>query len=467
MDELFGVPMWAITGVLAGLFALCLGALGWVAWRRPVIFKLGVRNVPRRKPQTVCIVLGLMLSTMLISAAFNGGDTMHHSATSHVYKLFGHVDELIVFSRGGTASAGDALTGTIDSEILTLVDAAAAGNPEIDGLLPALDVVVPVLNTSRDLSEGQVLLSGIDSGRIAPFGGLRGTDGSTIDVSEIRPGEVVVNERAAEALGAVAGDELTIYYDNEPVSLTVAAVAEESMVSGARYPGYLEESPLSGMVMPLDGLQDLTGLQGQLSLIAVSNRGGVIEGAAATDGVVATLEAALVGQTAGIAPIKQDGLLEARGMAQGITAMLLVLSLFSVAAGVLLIILIFTMLAAERRSEMGMARALGAQRRQLIEQFMAEGAAYALLAGLIGAVLGVALSAGILRVVMSMWGGGVDIDQRFEPRSVVIAYNLGVVLAFLMMIAASWKISRLNVVAAIRDIPDVTIRKRKKSSLVW
>ena len=48
------------------------------------------------------------------------------------------------------------------------------------------------------------------------------------------------------------------------------------------------------------------------------------------------------------------------------------------------------MLAAERRPEMGMARAVGAQRRQLIQQFVAEGSGYALLAGLVGAALGVA-----------------------------------------------------------------------------
>jgi putative ABC transport system permease protein len=42
------------------------------------------------------------------------------------------------------------------------------------------------------------------------------------------------------------------------------------------------------------------------------------------------------------------------------------------------------MLAAERRSEMGMARAVGTHRRQLIQQFVAEGAGYALLAGIVG-----------------------------------------------------------------------------------
>ena len=41
------------------------------------------------------------------------------------------------------------------------------------------------------------------------------------------------------------------------------------------------------------------------------------------------------------------------------------------------------------------------------------------------------------------------------PRSLVVAYCLGVVITFLAVVGSSWKISRLNVVAAIRDIPDV------------
>ncbi len=53
------------------------------------------------------------------------------------------------------------------------------------------------------------------------------------------------------------------------------------------------------------------------------------------------------------------------------------------------------MLAAERRPEMGMARAVGTHRRQLIQQFIAEGSGYALLAGLVGAALGVAATYGI------------------------------------------------------------------------
>ena len=49
------------------------------------MFKLGVRNIPRRRAQTTLIVLGLMLSTVIISAAFTTGDTVDRSVTCQVY----------------------------------------------------------------------------------------------------------------------------------------------------------------------------------------------------------------------------------------------------------------------------------------------------------------------------------------------------------------------------------------------
>ena len=67
MDEIFGISMSGDHDrSCCVLLALCLLSVAWVAWRRPVIFKLGVRNIPRRKAQTILIVVGLMLSTLII-----------------------------------------------------------------------------------------------------------------------------------------------------------------------------------------------------------------------------------------------------------------------------------------------------------------------------------------------------------------------------------------------------------------
>src|SRR5829696_3010122 len=98
MNDIFGIPMAGTMLVLLIVLGLCLTRVAWIAWRRPVIFKLANRNIPRRKAQTTLIVVGLMLSTLIISAALGTGDTLHHSLTKDTYDNLGHVDQLVVAS---------------------------------------------------------------------------------------------------------------------------------------------------------------------------------------------------------------------------------------------------------------------------------------------------------------------------------------------------------------------------------
>ena len=109
MDNLFGIPMASIMDILLVAFALCLGVGFWIFLRHRVVFKMGVRNVPRRPAQTTLIVIGLMLSTLIIAAAFGTGDTLDHSIKSQVYEVYGQVDEQITL--GGTDTAAGLQTG--------------------------------------------------------------------------------------------------------------------------------------------------------------------------------------------------------------------------------------------------------------------------------------------------------------------------------------------------------------------
>ena len=67
----------------------------------------------------------------------------------------------------------------------------------------------------------------------------------------------------------------------------------------------------------------------------------------------------------------------------------------------------------------------------------------------------------------AMTGGNVGLQLAVHPRSMVIAYSLGVVITFLAVILSSWRVSKLNVVAAIRDIPEVYRAKKHRSQLIW
>ena len=69
MTELFGIPTGSLATVLAVILGAGLAVVAVLALRNRIFFKLGVRNIPRRRGRTVLIVAGLMLGTTIIAAA--------------------------------------------------------------------------------------------------------------------------------------------------------------------------------------------------------------------------------------------------------------------------------------------------------------------------------------------------------------------------------------------------------------
>lgn len=466
MNNIFGYSMNSIMVVLLVMLGFCLLVVAWIAIRRPVVFKLGVRNIPRRVTQTVLIVIGLMLSTLIIAAALGTGDTIDYSATSATYSSLGQVDEMVLFSKteDGKANINNTTDATIPQSLVQDIENAFQGTDLIDAVMPVLIKAVPavlLVDGQPTQSEPNVNLVGIESGRVAQFGGLKDVDGKAIDFTALPADGVVISKDLRKKLDAKVGGTIFIYYDNKPVSLTVSAIAEDSPLSGKFDP------VTPGMAIPLDRLQTLSREQGLLTLVAVSNKGGVRDGLKLTDQVSAKLLATLKGQPYGVDKIKQKSIDLSVQFANVFTTLFLVFGLFSISVGILLIILIFSMLAAERRSEMGMTRAIGGQRLQLVQQFISEGTAYALLAGLVGSLLGAAATVAIGLAVQPLLGDFLTVTPHVTLRSMIVAYCLGVVITFIAVVVSSWRISRLNIVAAVRDIPDVSNPKRRLRTIVW
>ena len=478
MEELFGVPMNSIMIVLLVLLAVCLLSVAFIAWRRPVIFKLGVRNIPRRKAQTSLIIIGLMLATLIISAALGTGDTLNNSVRSVAVDSLGPLDEMIVSAAVGDEepSIGSVFSQTLPEQTVESVRAGTQGNPDIDGIGGVLFSQAPVLNIGSTsdsaatmdelipIAEGSnpaVRFAGLRQDTINQIGGIDDVDGNSIDVGTLGAEGVYVNDRAVEELQVGTGDRIAFSIGNTVHYGTVQGILPESVLTGAVAAG----DP--AVLVELGRLQEMTGQPGMISAVAISNRGGTEAGLDLTDQVVDTLEPLVEGQPLGIVPIKQFSVEQAELIGNVFVTFFIIFGLFSIGVGILLIILIFTMLAAERRSEMGMERAVGAQRRQLIQQFMAEGAGYTLISGLVGTALGVAAAWAIAQSFKGFIGDAFDISVYFSARSLIIAYCLGVVITFLAVAISSWRVSRLNIVAAVRDIPDAYDAKRNKRQLVW
>ncbi len=450
MDSLFGIPMNAIMVVLLVLLGISLATVGVVALRSRVMFMVGLRNIPRRLAQTVLIIIGLMLSTLIISAAFTTGDTVDNSISSWVYDVVGHVDEIIQFeSEEGGIGAADV---SIPSSTVLELEAVIGDDPDIDGIAPLLMETVPVVNEQARLSAPAVNVVGLDPERMGGFPDVVGLDGQPLDVGALGDDQVYINESAADELAAGVGDAVTLYYENNPFPFQIADVVQDRLMTGQ-----LDPEDTQGMVARLDVLQRTFGREAEVDIIVVSNRGGIRDSLALSGTVTEKLDATIEKQQLDLSveETKKENIDFAEQFGNGMMTFFLVMGLFSIAAGILLIIMIFVMLAAERKTEMGIARAVGTKRAHLVQMFMSEGMGYNLLSALVGVMLGVLVALALTQVMAAIFSEfDLSIRTRVTARSLIISYSLGVVLTFLTVIFSSWRVSALNIVRAIRDLPE-------------
>ena len=179
----------------------------------------------------------------------------------------------------------------------------------------------------------------------------------------------------------------------------------------------------------------------------ISNVGGPTSGVRYTDEITTLLQPTLTRLGLEIHPVKRDALEAADQQGNAFMSLFTTFGSFSIFAGFLLIFLIFVMLAAERRGELGIARAVGTRRGHLIQMYLYEGLAYDLLAAAVGAAVGVAVAFGMVFILGERARhGGVTIEHDVQWQSIVVAYAVGVLLTFVVVGLSAWRVSRLNIV---------------------
>jgi putative ABC transport system permease protein len=442
MNTLFGIPTDTLMFILLGLLALILLGVGFTAVRYPLPFRLGVRNIPRRKSQTALIIAGLALSTLIITSALGVGDTVDYSVKVEVYDRLGAIDQEISRSAvtvpGGFSFGGD--QPQADSGDAFWFDAAVANDVAalVDG--QTLDAAVPVAAQSLPVFSGDSNLAAA-AAEIRGLGAVTG-DGLTLPagLNELAEDEVLINEALALNLAAEVGHELFLV-KGRPTAVTVAGIVPDGELAGSG----------PAVIWPLARAQAFFEQEGEITAVLVSNLGDAETGVRLTDNAV-TLLAGVSGDLI-INQVKADQLQAAADGAEQITTLFIVFGSFSIFSGILLIFLIFSVLAAERKSELGMSRAVGLQRADLIRQFISEGLAYNFLAALMGATLGLLAALGLAQGIgVLLAEGSLQIVPRVSLRSAVIGYSLGLVITFITVSISAVQISQINIIAAIRDL---------------
>lgn len=466
MDELFGVPITTIGVVLGVLFAFMAGALIFISVKNLILVKMAMRNVRRRPARGLLIVAGLMLATAIITSAFTTGDSVTFSIKKNVTDSLRTLDEIIRIDEDSEVWEGKELPREFSEAVFHEMAPALDDDPDIDGVLPALVEPAAVVNVRSQQFEVNALFAGLDPARAAEFEDLSDTEGTPVNLAFLEPDEVYIDKEGAEEIGVLRGDTLGVALG--PGDLREMSV--RAIVDGWYFK---REGTEVVLMVPLARAQRLLGKEGQLSGILISNRGDEFSGEALTSKIVERYEEWPAIEKAGLEvfDIKRRGIDVANEFGSLFTIFFTVFGLFSIGVGLLLIFLIFSMLAAERKAELGMSRAVGMQRRHLVRMFLAEGAIYGLGSAIVGVIIGVGL--GYLLVTATAGAFEQDPTEEFtlsahvELTSILVSFFIGSVVTFVTVAFASWRISRLNIVRAIRDIPEPQLARAGKRTLVW
>ncbi|HEY8744242.1 MAG TPA: FtsX-like permease family protein, partial [Chloroflexota bacterium] len=541
MTTLFGLSLDSIMVVLLGCALAVAALLGVLGLRHRILLILALRNVPRRRAQTVLIISGLMLSTAIITSSFTTGDTMAYSTRAIIAASLGRIDEIIVTRSGydearlGPDGLPGVTNGYFPASRFDQLSPQLQSIPGVAGVAPAISESVSLVDATSKQSKTKVTLLALPPNYSAAFGLLVGLDGRSAPLAALAGDEIYVNREGADALNAHSGDQIQLFFSGRMVQRRLREVVRNGGPGGSQ----------PAVLAPLPAMQQLLGESGSINQIYVANQGDELSSDRWSVGVTAAIRTLLVDDasaagiasllrnpaiiqavstTPNIAPatrtkltdlenlsrtsapnappgsqvkallgdqnvvyglaqialhlsdptlsqqmiqeltsvsavsasdVKHEGLRAADIVGATITSVFVGLGLFSIASGALLIFLIFVMLAAERRTEMGIARAIGTQRGHLVELFLFEGGVYDLAAGLIGVLIGLLVGLGTVFAISALLAS-VDLQLQFhvEPRSVVVALCFGLLLTFATVAFSAWRVSRLNIVAAIRGLPD-------------
>src|SRR5881398_407003 len=103
MTQLFGIPLDTLTIILVIASAIIVVGVLLLAIFNVIFFKIGIRNIPRRRTQMLLIIFALMLSTTLLSSVLATGDVIIGAVQSVAVYNLGSVDETI---QGGHGDLG-------------------------------------------------------------------------------------------------------------------------------------------------------------------------------------------------------------------------------------------------------------------------------------------------------------------------------------------------------------------------
>ena len=382
---------------------------------------LAARYLGGRKLRTFLTTLAIVIGVMVI---FGTGIYMPSFMDAYQKSLLsasGQADVMITHKTGESFSAS-----TLNK--IKSIDGIAV----IAGSLERV-VNLPPNFYGKNSTVSALSLVGIDP-KIAPeLHDYRITQGRFLESGDGTA--AVISERLADTLGLKLDDSLKLPTTQGVVKLTIVGLVPGRALIGNEQ-----------VLVTLTQAQKLLDMSGRISVIEANL---TTKDKAESEAIVNTIKAQL-GNTYTLGGLSSGS--EFAGAMQIGTVMFNMLGFLALAMGGFIIFNTFRTIVAERRHDIGMLRAIGANRTTIIGLVLTEGLVQGVIGTAIGIGLGYLLGVGITAVTSSFIKQAMNIEMTtvVEPSLVVVSVALGVGVTLFAGLLPALSASRVTPMEALR-----------------
>jgi putative ABC transport system permease protein len=404
--------------------------------------RVALRALGANKLRAVLTMLGMVIGVGAVIALMSIGQGMQAGITSQISSLGTN----LLFVTPGATTSGGVRTQAGSAQTLTSEDAAAIAES-----VPQVAAVAPEVST-----RAQVVANGKNTntqvtGVTPDYLGVRNW---TLAEGDFIGDEQVTSKGLVAVLGATTAQNL--FGDGDPLGQTVRVNNVNLKVVGvlqAKGSGGFGNSddvifvPLTTAQTRLSRTQTASGGKtvSQINVQLVDQSDGT--SSAAVSEITALLQERHRTTEPDFTVRSQEDLLATASSISGfVTIFLGSVAGISLVVGGIGIMNIMLVSVTERTREIGIRKAIGARRRDILAQFMIE----AVVVSVVGGALGILIGAGGSRLLDGIRLGGQAIQTVVATSSIAMAFTVSAAIGLFFGVYPAVKASQLNPIQALR-----------------
>jgi putative ABC transport system permease protein len=409
------------------------------------ILRTALRALTVNKMRSILTMLGVIIGVTSVVSLMSIGYGVQNSITSN----FESMGTNLLYVTGGATSTSRVMSAMGSASTLTLADTDALLDSD---LAPAVAAVAPQVSTRSQVVAGKNNSNTQIYGVTEEYASVRNY--------AVKEGDFIsTNEVDSKSLVAVLGSDTatTLFGDTDPIGQTIKINSIQFKVIGV-----LEAKGSSGMgsqddmiIVPITtAMSRLTSSRSTTGLKYVSTIYVQVTSADQTDAAISQITAILEdrhniasGGTDDFTITSQQSTIDSLKASTNV----LVLFLGAIAGITLLvggigIMNIMLVSVTERTREIGIRKALGAKKRDVLLQFLLEATLLSLTGGIIGVLTGWGISQAISGISMS----GTTITTTMTATIPILAVCVSVGVGILFGLYPAYRAARLNPIEALR-----------------